>query len=228
VPPDPPFLSRSGNRGDFAFASCDWTARYLEGGEKGFVFHTVATHPHALAQSSRGDTTTASGCAPLLQACAGLGVLDFLQLDPDAAFTSLGKTLGERFVRLALDWDLELSFMPPGAPQRNALVEGLPSLWAQSFWQKTHFPSVSAFQRTSPQGLARADDSDPPARHGLSVKEARPGVKRGKLPPPALQRLPPDLPLTASRVHFLRRVNARGVITIRKEKGQGSRRLAGE
>jgi putative transposase len=226
----PPFYPTPAIGGDFAFAACDWTARYLEGGEKVFVFHTVDTHTHALAQSSSGDKTPASVCAHLLQACAGLGVPDFLQLDNDAAFTGLGKTPGGwgRFMRLALYLGIELIFIPPGEPQRNALVEGIHHLWAQSFWNKNHFTSVPVFQRKSPQFLAWYDDYAPPALHGLSVKDARRGIKRRKLPPHALHRLPLDLPLTAGRVHFLRRVTARGVIHIRKEEWKVSRRLAGE
>lgn len=60
------------------------------------------------------------------------------------------------------------------------------------------------------------------------MKEARQGVKRRKLPPRALNSLPPDLPLTAGRLHFIRRVNEHGVITLRKEKWKVSRHLAGE
>lgn len=104
VPTTPPFYPAPAIGGDFAFSLCDWTARYLEGGEKVFVFHTVDVHTHALAQSSRRDKATPSVCDHLLQACAGVGVPDFLQLDNDAAFTGLGKTPGGfgRFVRLAL------------------------------------------------------------------------------------------------------------------------------
>ena len=225
----PPFSPTPAIGGDFACAACDWTARSLEGGEQGFVFHTVDTPTHALAQSSRSDKSTASVCAHLLPACAGLGVPDFRQLDTDAAFTGLGKTPGGggRFLRLALYLGSEVIFIPPGEPQRNALVEGLPQLWAQSFWHKNPFTSVPAFQRQSPQFLAWYDDYAPPALHGLSVKEARRGVNRRKLPPHALHRLPSDLPLTAGRLHFIRRVNTRGVLNIRKEEWKGSRRLAG-
>jgi putative transposase len=213
-----------------AFCSCDWTARYLEGGEKVFVFHTVDLHTHALGQSSSTDKSTASVCAHLLQVCTSLGVPDFLQLDNDAAFTGLGKTPGVwgRFVRLALYLGIEVVFIPPGEPQRNALVEGIHHLWAQSFWKKNHFRSVKAFQRKSPQFLAWYDTYAPPALHGLTVKAARRGVKRRKLPPRALHRLPPDLPLTAGRVHFIRRVTAHGTITLRKEEWKVSRSLAGE
>lgn len=228
--PKPPFYPAPLLGRDFAVAACDWTARYLEGGEKGCVFHTVDTHTHALAQSSSGDKSTPSVCAPLLQACARMGVPDFLPLDNDAAFTGLGQTPGVwgRFVRLALYWGIELVFIPPGEPQRNALVEGIHHLWAQSFWRKNHFASLKAFQRKSPQFLAWYEDYAPPALHGLTVKAARQGVKRRKLPPRALNHLPPDLPLTAGRLHFIRRVNERGLISLRKETWKVSRRLAGE
>ena len=228
--PTPPFYPAPVLGRDFAVAACDWTARYLEGGEKGFVFHTVDTHTHALAQSSSGDKSTTSVCAHLLQVCASREVPDFLQLDNDAAFTGLGKTPGGfgRFVRLALYLGIELIFIPPGEPARNSLVEGIPHLWAQSFWRKNHFASLKAFQRKSPQFLAWYEDYAPPALHGLTVKEARKGVKRSKLTPRALKHLPLDLPLTAGRLHFIRRVTERGVINLRKETWKVSRRLAGE
>ena len=76
--------------------------------------HTVDIHTHALVPSSRGDKTTTSVCAHLLQACAGMGGPDFRQIDNDAAFTGRGKTPGAfgRFVRLALFLGLELLFLP--------------------------------------------------------------------------------------------------------------------
>jgi hypothetical protein len=225
-----PFYPAPAIGGDFAFSTCDWTARYLEGGEKVFVFHTVDAHTHALAQSSSRDKTTTSVCDHLLQACTGVGVPDFLQLDNDAAFTGLGKTPGGfgRFVRLALYLGIELIFIPPGEPERNYLVEGVHHLWAQSFWSKNHFASVKAFQRKSPRFLTWYDDYAPPVLQGLTVKEARKGVKRSKLTPQASKQLPPEVPLTAGRLHFIRRVNPQGIINLRKADWKVSRCLAGE
>jgi putative transposase len=226
----PPFYPAPASGCDFAFSTCDWTARYLEGGEKVFVFHPIDAHTHALAQSSSRDKTTTSVCGHLLQACACVGVPDCLQLDNDAAFTGLGKTPGGfgRFVRLALYLGIELIFIPPGEPKRNYLVEGVHHLWAQSFWRKNHFASVKALQRKSPQFLAWYEDYAPPALQGLTVREARKGIKRRKLPPRAIKHLPPEVPLTAGRWHFIRRVTERGVISIRKEDWKVSRQLAGE
>jgi hypothetical protein len=226
----PPFYPAPAIGCASAFSTCDWTARYLEGGEKVFVFHTVDVHTHALSQSSSRDKTTTSVCGHLLQACACVGMPDFLQIDNDAAFTGPGKTAGVfgRFVRLALYLGLDLIFIPPGEPERNYLVEGVHHLWAQSSWSKKHFASVTAFQRKSPQFLVWYEDYEPPALHGLTVKAARKGVKRKKLTPRAIKHLPTDLPLTAGRLPFIRRVNERGVINIRKEDWKVSRRLASE
>jgi hypothetical protein len=122
---------------------------------------------------------------------------------------------------------IELIFIPPGEPERNYLVAGVHHLWAQSFWSKNHFASGKAFQRKSPQFLAWYEDYAPPALHGLTVKEAGKEVKRRKLTPRAIKQLPTDLPLTAGRLHFIRRVNERGGINLRKEDWKVSRRLAG-
>jgi len=140
----------------FAFAPWDWTTRSLEGGEQVFVFHPVDVHPHARAQTSRRAKTTTSVGGHLLHAGAEVGVPAFLQIDHAAAFTGLGKPpeAWGRFVRLALAVGRELSFMPPGAPERTYLVEGVNPLWAQSFWSKHSFASDPAFQRKSPQFLA--------------------------------------------------------------------------
>ena len=77
---------------EFVTFSCDWVARYLTGGEKVFVFHTIDLQTHALAQTIRADKSTTSTCQHLLTACTELGLPDFLQLDNDAAFTGLGVT----------------------------------------------------------------------------------------------------------------------------------------
>jgi len=74
----------------------------------------------------------------------------------------------------------------------------------------------------------RLDTYAPPTLHGLTVKAARTGLKRRKLPLRALTRLPLDLPLTAGRMHFLRRVTAQGSITLRNEEWKVSRGLVGE
>lgn len=214
----------------WAFYSCDWVARYLEGGAKVFVFHTIDLHTQALCQTSGTDKSTASLCAHLLAASRELGLPDFLQLDNDAAFTGLGKRprVFGHFVRLALYLGIELLFIPPGEPKRNHVVEGINHLWAQSFWDRNHFTSVNAFQRKRAQFLTWYEDYEPPLLAGLSVKQARRGGKARKLTKREIQALPGELPLTEGRLHYIRRVNERGDINLLKEDWKVSKRLRGE
>src|SRR5262245_9317085 len=103
----------------------DWIARYIEGGEKIFAFHTVDWQTRALTQTLKANKTVASVTAHALETWQKLGLPDFLQLDNDAAFTGGSKTPRRfgAFVRLALSVGIELIFTPPAEPKRNGLVE---------------------------------------------------------------------------------------------------------
>lgn len=142
---------------ELLFASCDWMARFLEGGEKVFVFHTIDHQSHALSQTIAPDKTTETACRHLLNSFQEVGLVDFLQIDNDAAFTGLGRKarVFGRFVRLCLYFGGEIVFIPPGEPVRNALVERVNGLWASGFfclgggklraflprsWTGRHFP----------------------------------------------------------------------------------------
>lgn len=135
--------------------SFDWLARYLTGGEKVFVFHSLDLQTRALAQTMRTDKSTASACDHLRRACVELGLPDFLRLDNDAAFTGLGRHGRQfgQFVRTALYLGIELLFIPPGEPQRNHDVERLNGLWAGACWDKNHFTSRAQLLRKSPKFL---------------------------------------------------------------------------
>ncbi|MCA1605563.1 MAG: helix-turn-helix domain-containing protein, partial [Acidobacteria bacterium] len=119
----------------------DWTARFLEGGEKVFAFHTLDLATHALAQTLSRDKAGESLHRHVLEAWQMIGLSDFLQLDNDAAFNGGGKTprrIGA-FVRLCLFLGIELIFIPPGEPERNGEVERVNGLWEESFWDRDHF-----------------------------------------------------------------------------------------
>ena len=216
-------------RDEVVIFACDWTERYFTGGEKVFVFHTIDHRSHALAQTLHSDKSTASTCAHLLEGCAQLGIPDLLQLDNDAAFTGLGRAprvLG-RFVRLALYLGIELLFIPPGEAKRNHVVERVHGTWAESFWNKHHFTSLRDLTRKSPKFLAWYHEYAPPALGGLTVKQAarhRQGKKLGRR---QSAQIPEEVPLTAGRVHFIRRVNAQGEITILQAPWKVSKSLVG-
>ena len=210
--------------------SFDWISRYLTGGEKVFVFHTLDLQTRALAQTIRADKSTDSACDHLLRACVDLGLPDFLRLDNDAAFTGLGRHGRQfgQFVRTALYFGIELLFIPPGEPKRNHDVERINGLWAGSFREKDHFNSSAQLRRKSPKFLTWYQTYDPPALDGLTVGEATREHPRHHLPERQIVELPNELPLTAGRLHFTRPVSAGGEIQILKEPWKVSRSLAGQ
>ena len=215
---------------DVLYLSMDWIARYLEGGEKVFCFHTLDHSTHALCQTIARAKTTSVACHHLVQSARELGLADYLQVDNDSAFTGLGRNarLFGRFVRLTLYLGTELIFIPPGEPVRNSLVERVNGLWAASFFDKDHFTCVGDLKRKRGKFLRWYDSYAPPALGGLSVKAARRQVRRRKLSAREVEGVPEELPLTEGRVHFIRRVSEQGRIDILKESFRVSKRLAGE
>jgi putative transposase len=209
----------------------DWIARYLEGGEKVFVFHTLDAQTRVLGQTIRRDKTVASVLDHVLAVWQRVGLPDVLQLDNDSAFTGGGKA-PRRFgvlVRLALYLGIELLFTPPAEPKRNGMVEGLNGLWAKSFWARNHCGSVAEVVRKSRQFTDwYAHVYCPPALEGLTPAQAQRAVKRQRLTPAQARVLPERLPITAGRLHFIRRVSAAGEISFLGERWKVSKRLAHE
>jgi transposase len=215
---------------ELVILSCDWIARYLTGGEKVFAFHTINLRTHALAQTIRADKTTESAYDHLLEAFSILGLPDFLQIDNDAAFTGLGRTkpVFGRIIRLLLYLGIEVIFIPPGEPKRNHVVERVNGIWAKSFWEKNHFASYRAVLRKSPKFLAWYETYQPPSLNGMTVKRASGEQGSTKLRRRQMAKIPEDLPLTAGRLHFIRKVDAGGEINILKEQWKVSKTLAGD
>lgn|SRR5689334_22658301 len=214
----------------FFILSCDWLARYPQGAPKVFVFHTIDLQTHALAQTILSDKTAESADRHLRQAFTQIGLPDFLQLDNDPAFTGFGRTkpIFGRIIRLALYLGIELIFIPPGEPKRNHVVERVNGLWAESFWNRNHFRSHGDLLRRGGKFLAWYETYAPPALGGLTVGEARRQEPRQKLRSEQIADIPESLPLTAGRIHFLRRVDERGEISILKEQWKVSKSLIGQ
>ncbi len=210
------------------FHACDWTQRYLTGGEKVFAFHTVDLHTHALSQTVGRDKTTATVRSHARAVWQELGLPDFLQLDNDAAFTGLGKKsrVFGSFVRLCLYFGIELIFIPPAEAKRNSLVEGINHLWSHGFWEKNDFTSWRDFARKRGKFLSWYADYEPPTLGGLCVGQASALARRRKLKRREVVAVPDELPLFAGRIHFIRRVTANGEIELLKEHWKVSKRLA--
>ena len=213
---------------DFCFHSMDWMLRYLHGGEKVFIFHTIDLQSRALAQTLAHNKSVESVLCHAVEVWQELGLPDFLQIDNDSAFTGLGKKgrIFGKFVRLALSVGIELIFIPPAQAKRNAVVEGVNHLFAQSFWEKNEFKSFGEVERKRRKFLLWYQNYEPPALLGFKISQANHKVKRRKLKNQEVESLQERLPLTKGRIHFIRKVSLTGEIEILKEHWKVSRQLS--
>jgi putative transposase len=214
---------------DYALHAMGWTARYLAGGQKGFAFHTVTAVTRALAQTIATDKTGPTLHQHVLPTWQVLGLPDGLPLDNDLTFTG-GERTPRRFgsfVRLCLYLGIESVFVPPAEPQRNGVVEGVNSLWARSFWNRRRCRSLRAVVSRSPQSLTwYMTQYHPAGLEGVTPVQAQRPVRRQRLTRPQLHPLPEQLPLTAGRIHLIRRVNAAGAIRFLGESWKVGKRFA--
>jgi putative transposase len=215
----------------YVLHAMDWTARYLSGGAKLFVFHTVDVQTRALAQTLHTDKRGATVQAHALQAWQHLGLPSGLQLDNDAAFNGgykVPRVFGA-FVRLCLFVGIEPIFLPVGEPKRNRVVERLHGVWSQTFWRTHRFDTLAAVRRAAPQFVRfYMERYHPPALQGATPSQAHAQVTRRQLTAEEVSLLLGELPLTAGRVHFLRLVTAQGQITLLNENWAVGKRLAGQ
>jgi putative transposase len=208
----------------------DWTCRYLEDGVKVYAFQTLNLRTRACVQTIAADKQGSTVIRHLLQTWQTLGLPAFLQLDNDEAFCGGYKTprrIGQ-VVRLCLYLGIELIFLPVAEPERNGEVEELNGLWSRAFWQRQHFRSFRHVYRSSPrfvQWYMRC--YAPPALAGKTPAQAQRTEHSKRLTPLQVRRLPETLPITAGRIHFIRRVQTDGTIAILSETWRVGRRFAG-
>lgn len=214
---------------DYVLHAMDWTARYLEGGQKVFAFHSVNIGTRALTQTIAPDKTGTTLRQHVLQTWQILGLPDGLQLDNDVTFTG-GERTPRRFgsfVRLGLYLGIELVFVPPAEPTRNGVVEGVNSLWARSFWNRYRFRSLRAVVSRSPQFVTwYLTHYHPPALEGRTPAQAHRTTRQLRLTRQPIHTLPDHLPIPAGRIHFIRRVTAAGEIRFLGETWKVGKRFA--
>ena len=230
-PPKPGYFPQPTATATYVLHAMDWTARYLTGGAKLFVFHTVDIQTRALAQTLHTDKRGATVQAHVLAAWQQIGLPDGLQLDNDAAFNGgykVRRVFGA-LVRLCLYVGIEPIFLPVGEPKRNRVVERLHGLWSQTFWRTHRFDTLAAVRRAAPQFMRfYMERYHPPPLQGATPSQAHQQVTRRQLTAEEVALLPVKLPLTAGRVHFLRLVTAQGQITLLNESWAVGKRLAGQ
>jgi hypothetical protein len=166
----------------------------------------------------------------LLQTWQTLGIPAFLQLDNDAAFCGGYKTprrIGQ-VVRLCLYLGIELIFLPVAEPERNGEVEELNGLWSRAFWQRQRFRSFRHVYRASPRFVHwYLRCYAPPVLAGKTPAQAQRTEHAERLTPRQIRRLPEPFPITAGRIHFIRRVQVDGTIAFLSETWRVGRRFTG-
>lgn len=217
----------------------DWTCRFLEGGTKVYAFHSLNLRTRALHQTLSRDKSLATAQGHVLTAWKTQGIPDFLQLDNDAVFCGgyKGKRVLGQFVRLCLCVGVQPIFIPFKEPQRNGPVEQVNGLWGgNAFWKRHHFRCFGDVLRRAPLFTTWYQQHCLPRLRPDLQHDARvPGTHvNGHCPVhrPLLTRrlqhhIPEALPITAGRIHFIRRVQPDGCIVILNERWRVSSHLAG-
>jgi transposase len=209
----------------------DWTCRYLEVGLKVYAFHSLNLRTCACSQSIVANKSSETVMAHVLASWKTLGIPYFLQLDNDAAFCGGYKApcVFGRFVRLCLYVGIELIFLPVTEPECNGEVDELNGLWAHAFWERQRFASFARVQRANPTFVQwYLTDYAPPLLAGLTPTQAQRTEPRRRLTATQIAYWPDALPITAGRIHFIRKVKPDGTISVLNETWKVSKHLAGK
>jgi hypothetical protein len=121
-------------------------------------------------------------------------------------------------------------FLPVAEPACNGEVEEFNGLWGgRAFWDRQRFTSVRHVERTSPNFVRwYLTDYAPPWLNGLTPQQAQRRELKRRLTATQIAHLPNPLPLTAGRIHFIRKVQPDGTISLLNETWRVSKRLAGK
>lgn len=194
----------------------DIVPHYLTGGQKVACFNgldVVSRYPTGQAYAQARAQDAVAFCIHFWQT---VGIPTYTQVDNQDCFSG-GHThpyvLGQ-VVRLALTVGTELVFSPVYHPESNGYVERFHQEYDRHVWQDTYLADIPAIQAPAERFFAAYRQS----RHHTALAERTPHeVHRQTLPrqlPMTFQRSTQRLPLMAGRVHFIRRRQPDGTISV--------------
>lgn len=201
-----------------AIHATDIITKHVHGGEEIQNFHTLDHYSHAVWLTPQADKTSATTGVHLRQTWAKLGLPFIQQFDNESAFCG-GHThphvIGQ-VVRLCLFCGIEPLFTPYYDPKRNYQVETFHSLWTAGFWSRHEFGNRDEVADETPTFRRwYMDHYYPPALDGQTPAQRRRGAPRVLLTGPLCRLIPTGrLPLTAGRIHFMRKVDPAGQIEL--------------
>lgn len=203
-----------------AIHATDIITRHLHGGQVVQNIQTFDHYTHAVHLTQHTDKRSTSIRAHLLETWADLGIPVMQQFDNESAFRG-GQThprvIGQ-VVRLCLFVGVEVVFIPEYEARRNHWVEGFHSLWVQAFWSRHNFGSLVAVQDQEPIFLRWYHTRyRPPSLEGKTPSEMRRGFQPVRLTTRLRHRVPDRLPISRGRIHFLRKVDTQGRVSVLNE-----------
>jgi len=204
-----------------AIHATDIITRHLRGGEEIENFHTIDLFSHAVHMTRQLDKTSATTSNHLRKTWAKLGLPYLQQFDNYDAFRgghTHPRVMGQ-VVRLCLLCGIEPFFTPIYEAKRNYQIETFHGLWVRGFWVRYKFANRAQVDQEVPlfehwyHSVYR-----PPELEGYTPAQLRRGVPIKRLTPD-LQRLIPleHLPITAGRVHIMRKVDSAGQVSFLNE-----------
>jgi len=203
-------------------------------GPKGVVkfysYHTIDVMGRTAFTSQFTDKRSITFCMHLIESWRNLGIPKVSQMDNEMSATGGGRYEFSisQLLRLHLLFGIEVVFIPPGEPGRNAMVESFNALWQERLLQRHHCPDLRTLRRKSERFL-KYYHYDKPHR-ALTAKDngtRLPGVLKDTLWP-SLRHLPEEFdiqqykndkgelhfPIARGRISYIRKVDSSGRIDI--------------
>jgi len=204
-----------------AIHATDIITRHVYGGEEIENFHTIDLYSHAVYLTQHADKSSATMGAHLRKTWANLGLPFVQQLDNEAAFCgghTHPRVIGQ-VVRLCLFCGIEPLFTPVYEAKRNYQIETFHSLWDKGFWSRENFTDLAHVQAETPTFLRWYHTCyQPPRLNGQTPTQIRRGVLLRRLTADVRGLIPVGrLPITAGRIHLMRKVDGVGQITLLNE-----------
>ena len=194
----------------------DHIPRYLWGGQKVYCFNAIDVISRYPTGQIKADRRARTAADFLIHVWQTIGIPTYTQVDNEACFIG-GFThpyvLG-RCVRLALMVGTELVFSPVRHPESNAYVERFHQDYQKHVWEDTYLANPMAAQRQADHFFTLYRHS----QHHSALNEQTPDEIHHCVEQNLLAsdfKLPSEkLPLYAGQVHFMRRVDPDGTVSV--------------
>ena len=203
-----------------AIQATDIITTHIRGGEAIENFHTMDLYSHAIVRNCYAAKSAAITSEHLRATWSKLGLQQMHQFEKEASFNgghTHRRVMGQ-VVRLCLFCGIEPLFTPFYEAKRNYPIETFHSPLVTSFWSRQEFCNLADVQAESPLFERWYHQHYRPPSLGKTPVQMRRGASIVHLTR-ELQRLIPAgrLPITAGRIHFMRKVQPTGEIELLNE-----------